>query len=278
MREKSLQIGESYMRAIQQIEYIVNMTPVNDTNHRVAETIYDNLYRLQRLSLADLAELCFVSTSTLMRFLKAAGYASYPLFQAAIREAVSDFEYRSVYIPRPALKKETGTQALLDVLIAELSQLRDDLDEQSLGTICRAMHGSERVVFGGMNGVSTLDVTVLRSALCLTGKKTRLLEGMIPKTLEDFVFSPGDFCFFIKAESPGSRILDDLIVRAKAQGGRVLVISNARNFTRCDDCDFTLCFDGKLAYVDHYSMQALIAMLAITYRELYMEEIRRAGK
>ena len=55
----------------------LNKTTLNDTYHRIIVTLFENLYKIDTLKIEKLAELCYVSPSTMTRFLQTFGFKNY---------------------------------------------------------------------------------------------------------------------------------------------------------------------------------------------------------
>ncbi len=266
------------MRAIEQLEYILNYSDASDTNHRIAEQLMLDLAELRRLSAEEVAQRCNVSNSTLTRFFKVNNFGSYSRFQAELRTALSDYEYRSVYIPPAARNEQTEEAQFLDMLAQNIQRLHTDVPESQLEAACRAMHESKRVIFASNSSMTTLHLTVLRTALALTHKQTVVLQSVNPNVQAEIKLEKDDFVFLMKAESPAAHMLDHFVTEAKQVGCKSLAISNVRGFSGKELIDFPLGFKGVQAYVDSFAMEAIITLLSITYRRLYKNEIRNAGK
>lgn len=264
------------VRAIEKLEYILNTSERTDTNHRIAEQLLFDLPDLNKMTVEDVAFRCNVSLSTLMRFLKANGYNSFGTFVSGVQVAISDYEYRSVYIPPAAKSEALEKEQLLDALIQNIERLRKDIPQAMLEKACNAMHESQRILFVSSSPMSGLHLTVLRTALILTRKRTELLEPYAPIKPESLNLTKNDFILMMKAESPASHMLDRLIVEAKEKGSKTLAISNVKNFSGWEKVDFPFGFKGYQAYTDIFAMQAILAMLSTTYRSMYKDEIRNA--
>jgi len=264
------------VRVIQQLEFILNASEKTDTNHRIAEQLLFDLPDLNKMTVEDVALRCNVSSSTLMRFFKANGYNSFGTFVSAVQVAISDYEYRSVYIPPAAKSEAVETEQFLDLMIQNMERLRKDVSRTSLEIACKAMYESERILFVSCGPMSGLHVTVLRTALVLTRKKTELIESFVPIKPESLNLTKNDFILMMKAESPAAHMLDRLIVEAKEKGSKTLAISNVKSFSGWEKVDFPFGFKGYQAYTDLFAMQAILAMLSTTYRSMYKDEIRNA--
>ena len=262
------------MYAIQKMEYISRRLGRSDTDRRIAEEILDHISVVPSLTLQELAQRCFVSASTLMRFLKAAGWETYPMFREDVRMSRYDFAYRAVYVSRSMQGVRVAEEAFLDALNRQVQWLRTELPRLRLHEICHAMHEADCITFLASGSVGSVNLSILRCTLALSGKKTRVQEFCTEAQLEDFHPGTGDFCCFIKAESPGAHVLGAWILRAKEEGARVLAISNVRRFSMAQLCDYALCVDGLQAFADSYGMEVMLSLLSISYRDLYLEEHR----
>ena len=84
---------------------------------------------LNKMTVEDVALRCNVSLATRMRFLKANGYNSFGTFVSGVQVAISDYEYRSVYIPPAAKSEALEKEQLLDALIQNIERLRKDIPQ-----------------------------------------------------------------------------------------------------------------------------------------------------
>ncbi len=264
------------MQAIERLEYIVEHTSKSNTNHQIAEIVYHNLWQIDKLSLQTISDLCSVSVSTFMRFLKYAGYSSYIALQSDVGTAISDFEYRSIFVPRHLNSEvhKTREELFLELLIKEIGQIRTEIDHDNLDRICEEIHGSRRVVMVSFISMTSLVASVLRASFALNEKETKMIALIMPDALDGFEPKEGDFYLFMMAESPLSKTLYAFLRKLQSVNNcRKLVISNVRNFTGRDLTDFALTFDGHQTYVDSYAMDTYLTLLAIRYRELYKNEL-----
>lgn len=72
----------------------VNYNDQKDANYDIAKTILENYYKIPDLTIYELADLCFVSASSITRFIKAIGYESYRLFREDLHNTIQiDVDY-----------------------------------------------------------------------------------------------------------------------------------------------------------------------------------------
>lgn len=60
----------------------INNPEVRDINYQIASGLLENGHELDYLTINELAERCFVSTSSLNRFFRIYGYNKYMIFKA----------------------------------------------------------------------------------------------------------------------------------------------------------------------------------------------------
>lgn len=60
----------------------INNSEVRDINYQIASGLLENGHELDYLTINELAERCFVSTSSLNRFFRIYGYNKYMIFKA----------------------------------------------------------------------------------------------------------------------------------------------------------------------------------------------------
>ena len=82
----------------------VNVPRLSATEHNIFNYVIKNMHLVKDMSIRELAAACFVSTTTLFRFVKKLGYGGYSEFIAAVREA----ETESHRIRVPGLTHDDG--------------------------------------------------------------------------------------------------------------------------------------------------------------------------
>lgn len=86
---------------------------LSNTERNIFNFVIKNLHQVKDMSIRTLASECFVSTTTLFRFVKKLGFEGYNDFIAAIRETEADS--RRITIPEVVLGKEYQTSYLKNI-------------------------------------------------------------------------------------------------------------------------------------------------------------------
>lgn len=74
-----------------------NVPKLSSTEHNIFNYVIKNMHVVKDMSIRELAQTCFVSTTTLFRFVKKLGYSGYSEFIDAVRE--TEQESRKIHIP-----------------------------------------------------------------------------------------------------------------------------------------------------------------------------------
>ncbi|NLW65210.1 MAG: MurR/RpiR family transcriptional regulator, partial [Clostridiales bacterium] len=74
-----------------------NVPKLSSTEHNIFNYVIKNMHVVKDMSIRELSQTCFVSTTTLFRFVKKLGYSGYSEFIEAVRE--TEQESRKIHIP-----------------------------------------------------------------------------------------------------------------------------------------------------------------------------------
>ncbi|MEG0035703.1 MAG: hypothetical protein RR743_03495, partial [Oscillospiraceae bacterium] len=74
-----------------------NVPKLSPTEHNIFNFVIKNMHIVKDMSIRELAQVCYVSTTTLFRFVKKLGYGGYSDFIEAVRE--TEVESRKIHIP-----------------------------------------------------------------------------------------------------------------------------------------------------------------------------------
>ena len=71
----------------------IDIPEVRDINYQIALGLLENGHELDYLTINELAERCFVSTSSLNRFFRIYGYNKYMIFKAVFSSILKSEDY-----------------------------------------------------------------------------------------------------------------------------------------------------------------------------------------
>lgn len=119
-----------------------NVTKLNENEKKIFEYIVRNIHEVQDMQIRILAERCYVSTTTIMRFAKKLGFAGYREFTEALK--VSCHMMDSTEVPAVLWKKEYSEEYLKNII----ESVRV-ISGSTVGKFRKALENGARIYFYG---------------------------------------------------------------------------------------------------------------------------------
>lgn len=160
------------MDAISRLLIMVNEMDEDNVFAHVGHTILKEINQIPQLTIYQLADACAVSAPTVSRFVKQAGFSSYPAFKIAIAMELMPEQSRLMMLKR---EKIADARLEIDSFLRNCGQLLTELGRQTqparMREIVGKMKRASRVLF--LMGDSPR-VRVLQKQLYLDGKQADL--------------------------------------------------------------------------------------------------------
>lgn len=123
----------------------------NDVNYSIARIMVENFELISKKTIHEMAELCFVSASSLSRFAKIIGYENYTEFKKSSASTINiDVDY-SVEVSRARKEDfEPIFNQYTENIIANLRFLNKTLDFERINYVTNLIHNSDKIVFLGL--------------------------------------------------------------------------------------------------------------------------------
>lgn len=129
----------------------VNYSDEKDINKDIATTILKNYNQIPELTIYDLADLCFVSASSVTRFIRTIGYSSYKTFKDEILHTLKiDVDYsKNINI---ATKEDLQPiyQRYTDNVIENIRFTYNNIDYQQLHRIAEMIYQANEIALFGL--------------------------------------------------------------------------------------------------------------------------------
>lgn len=131
---------------------LVNRENNNSINHKIAETLLENMYQLEGTSTADLARLCNVSKPTISRFSRELGYEDYYDFRMDLKIHNDLPDKTSSY----ADCRDLGLfHAYMDKCRDYMTVMEKNINEMDIGAVARNIDYYKQIyIVGNMNSGS----------------------------------------------------------------------------------------------------------------------------
>lgn len=134
-------------RILHELINIMNETNKEETYHDLARILVENIDKIKNMSINQLAELCYVSTSTISRFCRELGFVNFSAFKSALDGGYGfEIDYNHEY-------KDSHTsihnkiEYLHNETLATLESINTTCDVEDLITLAKSIHDTKNIVF-----------------------------------------------------------------------------------------------------------------------------------
>lgn len=135
----------------------INMTNVHDVYWGAAKAILQNIYKIPRSTITEVADMCYVSTATISRLCRKLNYESFSDFKNDVTLNLNFFnqDAKRLYFDHQLPEKETiheGKEIFRNHFQNVVNNLQDTYDSiqyEDLIKVVDKIHESKRVCFAG---------------------------------------------------------------------------------------------------------------------------------
>lgn len=121
-----------------------------DVNSDIAKTILHNYNKIPSLSIHDLADLCFVSSSSITRFVRFFGYENYKKFKEDVSHSLKiDVDYSKQVNMASATDLQPIYKRYTENVIENIQFTYEHLDYEQLTRVCEMLNKAEEIAFFG---------------------------------------------------------------------------------------------------------------------------------
>lgn len=213
---------------------ILNSSDVDSPDYRIARYLVENIYKLQRFNIQDLADACFVSKSSVSRFCRRIGYEDYQSMSQSIYHVfMRTYKRFDEYMD---MDPTAMTNAYLDHTLECVQNVREYATDEVLDEFASLLMRYDKIgVFGQMQSYSV--AMTFQFELASLGKHVSSFIMMSDQ--EDFILESDQNAMAIIISSGGqyfqdfSRYFD---YSSKARPYLVLITNNDR-LKKCQPYD-----------------------------------------
>jgi len=258
------------MNALDNMLLYFNNSKQDDLYREVVGNILKKLKKVEKASIYELAEMCFVSTTTISRLCKKLGYKNFMDFKLELSNSVKKYAYLNRYIPINSIgKSEDEFDAYFRILKKQVEEFQAELDRDLLTKIAEAMHNCRKISIYTY-GTSFAELS-LQSDLVMTGKETVLFLDPSDQIHDAETLDSECFAFISIPSLSESAATEEAVKIAQERNARIFVLTTSRYSAFLKYADYSYCFDGMLHLIDMYRMTLFINFLSMTYRKNYID-------
>lgn len=130
---------------------LINGTQEGSTNRNLAIELIKNIDKLQKLNIYEIADLCFVSTSTLSRFCRILGYKNFNAFKEALESSYGfEIDYDHQYLHAKD-DLSSGLSYMKQLYTTCIQDMNEHMLKSQLIALAELIHEHENIhVFGNI--------------------------------------------------------------------------------------------------------------------------------
>lgn len=130
--------------------FLVNNSDNSGVYYNIAKIILDNLDKVENISINDLADMCFVSASTISRFCRYVGCNSYIDFCDEVSRPPQSYNRTSLFVD--LTKQSDITQHMIDSIDSEFEIMQKYLNNDLIDKLVNDIYNYKKIaIFGRGN-------------------------------------------------------------------------------------------------------------------------------
>lgn len=258
------------MTDLENIMNYYNQLPAASTTKAVLRQCLAHLNELKDLTIYELADLCYTSTATISRLVKALGYKNYSVFQSRLSAHCSRYDYHN----RFSVDQMSGSTSPKEIVLSNMAyiigQFEKNVQPENYLPLVDKMHHAKSVVIFSY-GIYFMECT-LQSDLIMSGIPCDIVSGDLNQLQRARELSDGDFALFMCPDAiESTSALRATVEAAKKRGAAICVLSSTGRQPFIPLADIVLSFSGRHYMVDSFYLEMLLAVISMAYRQKYID-------
>lgn len=244
----------------------VNTALVHDTNYQIAVSMLKHYDKLGKMSLSEMAELCFVSKSAITRYCHFLGFNDFNEFREALSQKFDMGEdYTKKFQKQINENSENAIKCYCEDIHSNIEKALGVQNQEKIPEIIKNLHGARRIVF------------LSHHFLCDIGHYFQSKMMMMGKYVEQFVD------YDMQLESVYTLGKEDLVIvcsiggsyparynsiwnAMKRSGCKQLIVTQNDGSPYWNNADYILkCGEFNRNDVGKYAALAIMDLLVISY-------------
>ncbi len=259
------------MHAIEKLQAYYNTNNKSDIYREVVGNILKNIDCLKDSTIYDVADICYVSPTTISRLSKKLGYSGFQDMKSQLISAKENYAYLNRYVSFAEVAKyEDSTTAYMQSMSRQINRMKAELDVGQLTELAQVIHDANKVNFY-TNGILFAEGR-FQCDLIMTGHSCEI--KMSPtEQMEDIPELSEKDIVIITLPSVNDAIETKKILSGiKDRGAKILMLTDVKYPIYQKYVDYLYSFEGILGMVDDYQFAMYINLLSMRYRELFITE------
>ena len=259
------------MTALENITIYYNQLPKNDTKRDILSKLLPHIRSISSMTIYDTADLCFTSTASISRLVKALGYKSYSEFQIRLNDCVQRYDYDNRFLLVSRSKKQEPADMITSAMRYMVDEFQRNIDLPSLERLIDSMHSASRVVLFSY-GIRFME-SALQSDLIVSGIPCDIVISDRMQAEFAQYMQKDELALFLCPDAVDSiHPLSNIIQTVASHGSKIAILSSSDQQPFLSHADYIYSFNGNHSMADSFELQMQLALIDMMYRTKYVDQ------
>lgn len=256
------------MNIIDDLLAFYNAAPQGDIYRDAIMHLMDNLTNIQGATIYQMADMCYVSPSTISRLCRRLGCENYSAFRDEILYVLDHYDDYNRIVPSYMVTPEKQEKdILLDTIETAVADLRT-MDNSTFDHLADVIHQASMVgIYSYGNASSTV---ILQNVLIVAGQKVRPHNSRRHFNDTD-LFGNDSVVIFEYPYFKATEYLTQALKECKANNATTILITTHAPQSLSKYCDYFYNFQGRQTIMDNYKREFFFDMIVMAYRRKYID-------
>ena len=257
------------MHAVEGLQIYYNTSKDGDIYHAIVGILLKNIHKINSCTIYDIADMCYVSPTTISRLSKKLGYSGFQDFKSSIVNAVKNYEVLNQYVSiKDKAKYENSVVGYLELLELQLRHLKEEINLEELDHMVHILNKCKDIKFY-TNGIIFAEHR-FQGDLIMAGHMSEIKASPLEQMADIPSLAKEDLVIMISpVVHEGANVLE-IMKKVKEQGAKLFVLTDAQYPPYKRYADYYYGFEGALGIIDDYRFAMYLNLLSIRFRELFL--------
>lgn len=256
------------MNIIDDLLGFYNATPQGDIYHDAVMHLMDHLNQIRNSTIYQMAEMCYVSPSTISRLCRKLGCESYSAFKEEIVHVLDHYtDFNRIVPDMMTTPQKDEYDILLDTVENSVRELHF-MDKHIYEKLADVIHSSRLI--GIYSYGNTSSTVFMQNALIVAGHQVRPNNSRKPLN-NTKQFGKGSVVIFQYPYFKATEYLTKALKECSKNGATTIVITTHAPEKLKSYADFFFNFSGTQTIMDNYERDFFFNMVVIAYRKKYID-------
>lgn len=245
-----------------------------DIDFELAINLLQQNDKILTYTISDMAKLCFVSDSTLSRFVNKLGFKSYHEFRQSFKaHYFFENDYPAFFEDDTAFDYSTSVNNLGIAIARDIQNTLKLFNDDLLIDVVRQIHNASSTTFYGLNIHQHIAID-FQTRLLKLGKPSFAFNSIEQQYLHAKTSGSNDLAIFISVHGRSVLLRKDILEVLKSNGTHIIVMSqDVLAITKIYVDQIIKLSGSKDIDTGRFVLMAVLEAILLKYYELYYEEI-----